>query len=57
MKMGIKLYNHLPNTIREVKKMRQFKRELRLYLLQNTFYSVDQAWERPAREIIWSGPA
>jgi hypothetical protein len=42
MNMGIKLYNHLPNEIREVERMRQFKRELRSYLLQHTFYSVDE---------------
>jgi hypothetical protein len=40
--MGIKSYNHLPNKTREVEKMRQFKRELRSYLLQHKFYSVDE---------------
>jgi hypothetical protein len=39
--MEIKSYSHLPNKIREVEKMRQFKRELRAYLLQHTFYTVD----------------
>jgi hypothetical protein len=40
--MGIKLYNKISNKILEIIKMRQFKRELRSYLLQNTFYSVDE---------------
>jgi hypothetical protein len=42
MNMGIKLHNKLPNKIRDVEEMRQFKRELRSYLLQHTFYSVDE---------------
>jgi hypothetical protein len=42
MYMGIKLYNKLPNKIRKVEKMRQSKRELRCYLLQQIFYSVDE---------------
>jgi hypothetical protein len=37
MNMGIKLYNKLPNKIREMEKMSQLKRELRSYLLQHTF--------------------
>jgi hypothetical protein len=40
MNMGLKLYNKLRNKIREVEKIRQFKRELRSYLLQHIFYSV-----------------
>jgi hypothetical protein len=42
MNMGIKLNNKIPNKIREVEKMRHFKRELRSYLLQHTFYSVEE---------------
>jgi hypothetical protein len=40
--MGIKLCNKISNKIREVEKIRKFKRELKSYLLQNTFYSVDE---------------
>jgi hypothetical protein len=40
--IGIKLHNKLSSQIREVEKMRTFKNELRSYLLQHTFYSVDE---------------
>jgi hypothetical protein len=43
MNMGIYLYNKLEHKIREVvEKMRPFKRQLRSYLLQHIFYSVDE---------------
>jgi hypothetical protein len=35
--MGIRLYNRIPNKIREVEKIRQFKRVLRSYLVQHMF--------------------
>jgi hypothetical protein len=38
--IGIKLYNKIPNKIREVRKMKQFKRVFRSYLVQHVFYSV-----------------
>jgi hypothetical protein len=40
--MGIRLYNKIPNKIREVGKMRQFKRVFRSYLVQHVFYSVEE---------------
>jgi hypothetical protein len=40
--MGIKLYNKIPNTIREVRKMRQFKTVFRSYLVQHVFYLVEE---------------
>jgi hypothetical protein len=42
MNMGIRLYNRIPNKIREVEKMRQVKRVLRSYLVQHMFYSVEE---------------
>jgi hypothetical protein len=42
MNMGIRLYNRITNKIREVEKIRQFKRVLRLYLVQHMFYSVEE---------------
>jgi hypothetical protein len=42
MNMGIRLYNKIPNKIREVGKMRQFKRVFRSYLVQHVFYSVEE---------------
>jgi hypothetical protein len=42
MNIGIRLYNKVPNKIREVGKMRQFKRVFRSYLLQQVFYSVEE---------------
>jgi len=40
--MGIKLYNKLPNTIMRLDKMQEFKRKLKYFLMQHTFYSVDE---------------
>ena len=40
--MGIKLYNKIPNKIREIEKMRQFKKVMRSYLVQHMFYSVEE---------------
>jgi len=40
--MGIKLYNKLPNTIKKLDKMQEFKRRLKYLLMQHTFYSVDE---------------
>jgi hypothetical protein len=42
MNLGIKLYNEIPIKIREVENLRLFKRVFRSYLLQHTFYSVDE---------------
>jgi hypothetical protein len=36
------LYNKVPNKIREVGKMRQFKRVFRSYLVQQVFYLVEE---------------
>jgi hypothetical protein len=40
MNMGIRLYYKILNKIKEVGKMRQFKRVFRSYLVQHIFYSV-----------------
>jgi hypothetical protein len=40
--VGIKLYNKLPNTIKELEKIREFKKKTKVFLLQHTFYSVDE---------------
>jgi hypothetical protein len=42
MNMGIKLYNRIPNKMREIEKMSQFKRVLRSYLVQHMFYSIEE---------------
>jgi hypothetical protein len=42
MNMGIRLYNKIPNKIREVGKMRHFKRIFKSYLVQHMFYSVEE---------------
>jgi hypothetical protein len=42
MNMGIRLCNKIPNKIRVVGKMRQFKRVFRSYLVQHVFYSVEE---------------
>jgi hypothetical protein len=50
--IGIKLYSKLPSQIREVEKMRTFKKELKSYLLQHTFYSVDEYMSWKSEECI-----
>jgi hypothetical protein len=40
--VGIKLYNKLPNTIKRLNKIQEFKRRLKYILLLHTFYSVDE---------------
>jgi hypothetical protein len=40
--MGTKLYNKLPNTITRLDKMQEFKRKLKYFLMEHTFYSVDE---------------
>jgi hypothetical protein len=42
MNMGIRLCNKIPNKIKEVRKMRQFKRVFRSYLVQHVFYLVEE---------------
>jgi hypothetical protein len=48
----IKLYNKLPSQISEVEKMRTFKKELKSYLLQHTFYLVDEYMSWKSQEHI-----
>ena len=40
--VGIKLYNKLPNTIKRLEKIQEFKGSLKYFLLQHIFYSVDE---------------
>jgi hypothetical protein len=40
--MGTRLYNKIPNKIREVGKLRQFKRVFRSYSVQHVFYLVEE---------------
>ena len=40
--VGIKMYNKLPNTIKRLEKIQEFKRRLKYFLLQHIFYSVDE---------------
>jgi len=40
--VGIKLYNKLPNTIKRLEKIQEFKRRLKYFSLQHIFYSVDE---------------
>jgi hypothetical protein len=39
--MGTKVYNNLPKFLKEVDDCKVFKKELKLYLLQN-FYSMEE---------------
>jgi hypothetical protein len=40
--VGIKLYNKLPNKIKRLEKIQEFKRRLKYFLLQHIFISVDE---------------
>jgi len=40
--VSIKLYNKLPNTIKRLVKIKEFKRRLKYLLLQHIFYSVNE---------------
>ena len=40
--LGTKLYNKLPNYIKNSENLKPFKKQLKALLLQQTFYSVDE---------------
>jgi len=40
--MGIKVYNNLPKCLKETDDYKAFKKGLKLFLLPQTFYSVEE---------------
>jgi hypothetical protein len=40
--MGTKLYNILQNYLKNLESLKHFKKQLKAFLLQQTFYSVDE---------------
>jgi hypothetical protein len=42
MNMGIKLYNNLPTEIKKADRFKLFKNKLRNFLLQQSFYYVEE---------------
>jgi len=40
--MGSKLYNKLPDYIKEIESYKTFRKELKSFLLQHAFYSVEE---------------
>ena len=40
--MGVKLYNKLPEKIKRLHTLNNFKKELQSILLQKTFYTVEE---------------
>jgi hypothetical protein len=40
--MGIKLYNKVPDNIKNLENCNKFKKEFRSFLLKHAFYSVDE---------------
>jgi hypothetical protein len=40
--MGIKVHNNLPKFLKEIDDYKAFKKELKLFLLLHTFYSVEE---------------
>ena len=39
---GIKLFNKLPIQIKKLDKFRSFKREVKTFLIHNSFYTIDE---------------
>jgi hypothetical protein len=42
LNMGTKVYNKLPSYIKETDNYKAFKKELKLFLLHHTFYSIEE---------------
>ena len=40
--MGTKVYNNLPGFIKEIKDYKAFKKQLKLFLLCHSFYSLEE---------------
>jgi hypothetical protein len=40
--MGIKLFNRLPIQLKQLDKFKNFKREVKTFLLNNSFYTIDE---------------
>jgi len=40
--LGTKLYNKLPNYVKNLENLKLFKKQLRIFLVQQTSYSVDE---------------
>ena len=40
--MGTKVYNNLPKFLKEIDNYKAFKKELKLFLLPHSFYSVEE---------------
>jgi hypothetical protein len=40
--MGVKLYNKLPNHLKNLEILQFFRKKLKFFLLLQTFYSVDE---------------
>jgi hypothetical protein len=40
--MGTKVYNKLPKYLKEIDDCKAFKKELKIFLLLQTFYSVEE---------------
>ena len=40
--LGAKLFNKLPNSLKNVTNSKKFKNEIKQYLIENAFYSVDE---------------
>jgi hypothetical protein len=40
--LGTKLYNKLPNYLKNSESLKHFKKQLKAVLLQETFYTVDE---------------
>ena len=56
--MGAKLYNKLPNYIKNVENLKSFKNQLKTFLLQQACYSVDKyiAYNQGKRSLYYPNP-
>jgi hypothetical protein len=50
--MGIRLYNKMSDHIRKLEKNKLFKRELKSFLLQHAFYSLDEFYHTDCMCIV-----
>jgi len=44
--LGIKLYNRLPNYFKKLEDLKPFKKQVKAFLLQQSFYSIEEYHEK-----------
>jgi hypothetical protein len=52
--MGIKLYNKLPPELRKLKGEKDFKQNLKMFLLEHPFYTLQEFLSEGKRSVIFN---